>query len=115
MQSLLELLELLPDRVVPEEERDNLCREFCSYQIDDELPAFRPGDRVDQFWTTVGRMRDGATGNLSYPALARLAKHILLIPHSNSYCESLFSMVRKITTDQRSSLGRGAELSLIHI
>ena len=42
-------------------------------------------------------------------SLCRQAKHLLMIPHNNVYCESLFSMVRKITTDQRSNLGRGRE------
>ena len=44
-----------------------------------------------------------------YPSLCRLAKHVLLIPHSIAYCEALFSMVKKMTTDQRSMLGRGKE------
>ena len=108
MQSLLELVEQLPANVVPEREREQLCREFCSYQSDMDLPVFSPKDRVDQFWAEMGKITDGA-GSLSYPMLLRLAKHVLLIPHSNAFCESLFSMVKKITTDQRSSLGRGKE------
>ena len=37
--------------------------------------------------------------------------HVLLIPHSNSFCETpgLFSIVKKMTTDMRSQLGRGKE------
>jgi hypothetical protein len=35
--------------------------------------------------------------------------HVLLIPHSNKFCETLFSIVIKMTTDMRSQLGRGKE------
>ena len=35
--------------------------------------------------------------------------HVLLIPHSNSFCETLFSIAKKMTTDMRSQLGRGKE------
>ena len=35
--------------------------------------------------------------------------HVLLIPHSNSFCETLFSIVKKMITDMRSQLGRGKE------
>ena len=40
--------------------------------------------------------------------LAKLAKVLLLIPHSNSYCESVFSTIRKICTDGRHNLGKDA-------
>ena len=41
------------------------------------------------------KLKDPATQNLMYPTLCRLAKHVDLIPHSNAYCETLFSMVKK--------------------
>jgi len=111
MQSLLTLVEQLPASVAPEENRDALCREFCTYQSDVTLPAYDPDERVDVFWAAMEKMTDPATGTSQpiYPSLCRLAKHVLLIPHSNAYCESLFSMVKKMTTDQRSTLGRGKE------
>ena len=41
------------------------------------------------------KLKDPATQNLMYPILCRLAKHVVLIPHSNAYCETLISMVKK--------------------
>ena len=39
-----------------------------------------------------------------YGILSRLAKVLLVLPHSNSDPERLFSMVRKIETEQRKQL-----------
>ena len=51
------------------------------------------------------KLKDPATQNLMYPTLCRLAKHVDLIPHSNAYCETLFSMVNKFfTTDMKNQL-----------
>ena len=51
------------------------------------------------------KLKDPATQNPMYPTLCRLAKHVDLIPHSNAYCETLFSMVKKkLTTDMKSQL-----------
>ena len=51
------------------------------------------------------KLKDPATQNLMYPTLCRLAKHVNLIPHSNAYCETLFSMVKKqLTTDMKNQL-----------
>jgi hypothetical protein len=46
-------------------------------------------------WSSMQKLKDPATQNLMYPTLCRLAKHVDLIPHSNAYCETLFSMVKK--------------------
>ena len=40
---------------------------------------------------------------------SQLAKFLLLIPHSNSYCESVFSTIRKICTDYHYNLGKNAQ------
>ena len=42
--------------------------------------------------------------NFQYSLLSRLAKILLVIPHSNGDPERLFSMIRKICTDHRKSL-----------
>ncbi|KAL5020288.1 hypothetical protein ScPMuIL_003180 [Solemya velum] len=108
-EGLLQLVEQLPECVVPEENRDALCREFCTYQTDAIPPAYDPDDRVDVFWVAMEKVTDPATNQPTYSSLCRLAKHVLLIPHSNAYRESMFSMVKKMATDQRSTLGRGKE------
>lgn len=110
LNSLLELVEVLPEQVVSTDSRNALCREFNSYQAasSSELPPMQY-ERIDAFWASMEELKDPATDQQLYPTLTRLAKHILLIPHSNAYCETLFSIVKKVVTDARSQLGKGKE------
>ncbi|OCT78693.1 hypothetical protein XELAEV_18029780mg [Xenopus laevis] len=62
--------------------------------------------RIDEFWQKLSLIQDSAAGQPQYRILCKLAKFIRLIPHSNATCERLFSTVRKIITDQQSSLGK---------
>jgi hypothetical protein len=89
---------------------DQLLAEFSVYQSssDSEL-GIQDGQRVDAFWHQLSEKKNPATGKLLFPNLCELAMVVLLVPHSNAFCEGLFSMVRKIVTDQRSSLGRNKE------
>ena len=48
------------------------------------------------------------TGKPKYPNISALAKAVLLIPHSNTECERVFSHGRKMRTEFRSSTGRDA-------
>jgi hypothetical protein len=82
--------------------------EFCLYQAssDEELDlSVEDADfRIDVFWSELAKKKQ-----LLFPHLAEVAKVILLVPHSNAFCEGLFSIVRKVVTDQRSQLGRNKE------
>ena len=40
------------------------------------------------------------------PRFSNLARFLLLIPHSNSFCDSVFSTVKKILTDSKQNLGK---------
>jgi hypothetical protein len=91
------------------DEIDSLMMEFRDYRIapDDQLPVFMPSDSaaVDHFWFAMGELKaitDLST--LRFGNLVKLAKILLVLPHSNVDPERLFSMVRKIETDQRKRL-----------
>ncbi|KAI4805630.1 hypothetical protein KUCAC02_010233 [Chaenocephalus aceratus] len=111
MRSFLKLLDELPTSAVPIDKQDAVCVEFMQYQSakDTELPPYTEGERVDAFWAAMAKLRDPATSQPCYENVCTVAQHVLLVPHSNAYYEALFSMVCKITTDQRSQLGRGKE------
>ena len=51
-------------------------------------------------------MKDTATETPHFPHLSNLVRFHLLIPHSNSFCEGVFSTVKKILTDSRHNLGK---------
>ena len=61
-------------------------------------------DRVDEMWVAIGRIRDAAE-EPRFRNLTQVVLGILTIPHSNSSCERVFSIVRKNHTVQRSELG----------
>ena len=84
---------------------DKLEVEFATYQVDSfsDKPAVFESIRVDKKWDLISRITDGS-GCKKYPLLSRVAKAVLVIPHSNAACERVFSIVRKNKTDFRSSM-----------
>uniref|UniRef100_H3AC39 HAT C-terminal dimerisation domain-containing protein n=1 Tax=Latimeria chalumnae TaxID=7897 RepID=H3AC39_LATCH len=97
-------LEKFPD-VIPQNRTNELFMEFMLYTCPD-LPTFSSQeDRIDKFWHQVSQLIEPATGQQQFRLLSQLAKYALLLPHSNAFCESIFSTVRKNTTEARSSLG----------
>ena len=88
--------------------------EFPEYQVtrDDEYPTyFDENDTpmgIDHIWYQISKQIDIYSSQLCLKYLAKFAKFLLLIPHSNSYFESIFSTTRKICTDGLHSLGKGA-------
>ena len=94
-------------QVVQTENLHKLHAELLDYQNETarELPSETNSDkvrkRIDLFWLEVSKMRDSITGIQRFPILSTLARFLLLIPHSNAFCEGVFSTVRKILTDSR--------------
>ena len=78
---------------------DTLRGKFLEYQLQDD--AEMPKDlQVDKFWGFMGRKK--IAGKRIFSNFAALVKS--LIPHSNVSSERTFSMVRKIVTENRTSL-----------
>ena len=75
-----------------------------------ELPRTENDDnqkrkKIDQYCLEVSLMKDAITETPRFPNLSNLAK-FLLIPYSNSFCESVFSTVKNILTNSRHNLGK---------
>lgn len=88
-------------KIIPQEDIDSLSQEIGDYQLleDEEVPATQ---EIARFWGLIGKMKTGARQR--FGLLSKLVKSLLVIPHSNAASERTFSMVKKIMTDQRSSL-----------
>ena len=91
------------------DEIDDLVTEFRDYRValDIELPEVSAdvSAALDHFWAAVAEVRSVTDSETCrFGTLARLAKILLVLPHSNADPERLFSMVRKIETDQRKLL-----------
>ena len=89
-------------QVLQTENLHKLHAELLDYQNEtaSELPSETDSDkvrkRIDLFWFEVSEMKDSITGIQRFPNLSTLARFLLLIPHSNAFCEGVFSTVRKI-------------------
>ena len=55
--------------------------------------------RTDHIWHQISEQIGLYTGQSCFKHLAEFAKFLLLIPHSNSYRESIFIAIRKICSD----------------
>lgn len=85
-------------------EREQLEEEFLHYQCDALPKDVIEADRVDTAWCLLSQIKDPATGNQKYACLCKVAKCVLVIYHSNTDCERIFSIVNKNKTEFRSSL-----------
>ena len=65
-------------------------------------------NRIDFIWNEIAKIIDQCTVQPKFKHLPKLVKFLLLIPPSNAYCESIFSTIKKICTDDRHNLGKDA-------
>jgi hypothetical protein len=102
VEYVIDRFSFLHDLQVPQE-ADKLHEEFVEYQT-----YIFPSDLVEEksdvkLWLHLGHLKT-ASDLMRFGRLYRVAKAILVIPHSNAQEEGLFSMIRKNLTDTRKSL-----------
>ena len=68
--------------------------------------------RAGAFWIEVGKIKT-LDGQLRFPSLYKLMTGLLSIPSSNADVECGFSILRKIHTDQHTSLKQSTIISLM--
>lgn len=90
--------------VILDEEHDALNEEFFAYTLWDLSSAsdLQLSDPVDIFWYKVSTYEENEKPR--FPTLCKLAKAMLILPHSNASVERAFSQLRLIKTAHRSSL-----------
>lgn len=72
--------------------------------------------RMDNIWTYLSLVQNSADSSCRFPLLSRLARLVLIIPHSNAGEERVFSLIKQNKTPTRSSLNNDGTLaSLIQI
>ena len=100
---------------VPMPAHDSLEEEVLDYSLAPitTLPQVEEGqDQLCQYWQAIGRMKC-VDGTHRFPNLARLAKCMLSLPHSNADTERVFSIVRKIVTDYRTEMEQDTLCALV--
>ena len=85
---------------------DYLHQEWLSLQLED-IPEPSTPTSPSYFWD--------AKAYASYPKVTTLMRAILSIPHSNASSERVFSMLKKIQTDQRADLCHDSINALLSI
>ena len=87
--------------------------EYREFSLDGEVTnLIEVHQDAVQFWLHIRNMTS-PMGSLKYLALATLALNLLAIPASNADSERVFSLVRRIKTEFRSSLATETVSSLI--
>ena len=64
---------------------------------------------IDHICHQISKQSDLYSYQSHFKHIAEFSKFLLLILHSNSYCESIFSTTRKICTDGRHNLVKDAK------
>jgi len=85
---------------------DSFSIEFCNFRSapDCQLPSFNASDgsAIDSFWAAMANIHSLTNlESFRFGGLSKLAQTLLVLTHSNADYERLFSMVRKIETEER--------------
>lgn len=87
--------------------------EHREFAVDDVIEDLKESQRdAVKFWLCVHDLKS-PMGEVKYGNLANLALQLLSIPASSADCERVFSLVRRIKTEFRSSLSTETLSSLI--
>ncbi|KAJ8892447.1 hypothetical protein PR048_005027 [Dryococelus australis] len=91
--SSIEFLVYQFPKVLTQEETESLETEFSRFQF--ESFSFSNSDRINEIWFEISKITD-SSGMKMYPSLSKLMMTVILIPHSNSPTERIFSLFRAI-------------------
>ena len=75
--------------------------DYCTYQLPSPITSITD---IASYWYQIGKITD-LSSEICYPLLSKLAKAILVIPHSNADVERMFSQMGLNKTKPRNSLG----------
>ncbi|XP_061162630.1 uncharacterized protein LOC133171854 [Saccostrea echinata] len=115
LQSIVEIARRFP-AIVQEKDFPKLEEEYLDFSVspDCDLPNFEKGQtRIDSFWGEMGKITNKVSGTPRFPILNKIAQSMCCIPNSNADCERVFSLVRKIQTEQRASMDNQTLCSLL--
>ena len=97
------VIEKLPPVMPKDCTIDELEAEFNLLQVEELGPFVTGAEQADVQWVRIAAITD-ASGLPKFKNLSLLARHILLLPHSNAACECVFSQVPKTRTQFRSTM-----------
>ena len=102
-----------------DEDVDEMLEEWRSFQIEADLSPFKdvpadgnPPDQPDAWWAHIFNMK-GPSGVTTFGKLKKLIRVLLILPHDQAPVERVFSMVNKIDTKFRPSIGNTTVCGLL--
>ena len=86
------------------EQQDQLSAELIEYQTLEDREVVQEDRRIDEFWTDLSLKKDPVTRLTQFPLLAKVARLVLTLPHSNADAERVFSAIGLNKTKTRNRL-----------
>lgn len=87
--------------------------DYCTYQLPSAITSITD-IHVASYWHKISKFAD-VSGETRYPLLSKLAKAVLVIPHSNADVERMFSQIGLNKTKLRNSLGTETLTALLRL
>ena len=79
--------------------------EWKLFQVDNQLPTYKPADRIEVFWNQVFKIQS-VTGECRYKLLPLVIKSAPTLAQANVDSEHSLSVNVQIVTENRASLGK---------
>ena len=102
-------------QVVQFDDKPSLQEEFMDFCTSPLPPKVTAITEVDKYWHAISQIKDCLETEYRYSTLAKLAKAILVKPHSNADTERLFSHIGLNKTKHRYRLGISTLNSLLTV
>ena len=110
-ESTVLLIQHLATTLQPNLNDTDIVDEWKAFQLDDNLPAYGPKERIELFWNQVFDLQ-GPDGNNRYNVMPAVVKPALVLAQTNADSECSLSVNAKIITDDRSLLGEKTIIGL---
>lgn len=100
------LAEKLMYKPTDSESLDSIQTEWAHYQLETDDGQQLDNNQIAKYWND---------STVNYPCLSNLMRALLTMPHSNAQSERVFSMLKKIYSDQRAGLCKDSINALLCI
>ena len=102
--SAVSSIQSLTSALQPKVNEIRVVDEWKVFQIDNDLPANDPKERIEVFWKQVFELK-AANGDYRYKVLLVVVKSALVLAQTNAESECSLSINARIVTEERPSLG----------
>ena len=103
-ESTTSSIQNLASTLQPKISETGVIDEWKLFQVDNQLPTYKPADRIEVFWNQVFKIQS-VTGECRYKLLPLVIKSALTLEQANADSECSLSVNTQIVTENRASLG----------